>query len=137
MGILSNYTPNCLVKASLSCKISELEDPKLGMSGLEFAQRFEWAVKISKADVYRATTHNKGIMNGIDSVILATGNDFRAVEACAHAYASRSGRYQGLTEISLTNDTFNYSLEIPLVLRNRWRFNLPTPIGKTILNHAW
>jgi hydroxymethylglutaryl-CoA reductase len=116
MGILSNYTPNCLVKASLSCKISELDDPKLGMSGLEFAQRFEWAVKISKADVYRATTHNKGIMNGIDSVILATGNDFRAVEACAHAYASRSGKYQGLTEISLEDDTFNYYLEIPLSL---------------------
>jgi hydroxymethylglutaryl-CoA reductase len=86
------------------------------MSAQEFARRFEYAVKISKADIFRATTHNKGIMNGIDSVILATGNDFRAVEACVHAYASRFGRYQGLTEISLKNNTFHYTLEIPLAL---------------------
>ncbi len=116
MSILSNYTPNCLVKASVSCPIEMLEDSRLEMSAEEFAKRFEWAVKISKADVYRATTHNKGIMNGIDSVILATGNDFRAVEACAHAFASRSGKYQGLTEISLKSGFFTYSLEIPLAL---------------------
>lgn len=116
MSILSNYTPDCLVRASVSCSISDLEDPKLGMSAAEFARRFEYAVKISKADIYRATTHNKGIMNGIDSVILATGNDFRAVESCVHAFASRSGRYQGLTEISLKDNTFHYTLEIPLAL---------------------
>ena len=52
------------------------------------------AVEIAKKDVFRATTHNKGIMNGIDAVVLATGNDFRAVEACAHAYACRDGMYK-------------------------------------------
>ena len=55
------------------------------------------ALAIANADVYRATTHNKGIMNGIDSVILATGNDFRAIEAGAHAYAARSGNYKSLS----------------------------------------
>jgi hydroxymethylglutaryl-CoA reductase len=133
MAILSNYTPQCLVRVVLSCKISQLEDPRLGMSAKEFAEKFAWAVKISKADVYRATTHNKGIMNGIDSVILATGNDFRAVEACAHAYASRSGRYQGLTEISLNDDNFNYSLEFPLSLGTVGGLTSLHPLAKASL----
>ena len=134
MSILSNYTPNCLVRASLSCPISDLEDPRLGMSAQEFAKRFEYAVKISKADIYRATTHNKGIMNGIDSVVMATGNDFRAVEACLHAYASRSGKYQGLTELSLKDNIFHYTLEIPLALGTVGGLTSLHPLARLSLN---
>ncbi|HRG91125.1 MAG TPA: hypothetical protein PLW44_19010, partial [Chitinophagales bacterium] len=83
MCILSNYTPECLVKAEVSCRVSELGTFDNGqISAEEFATRFERAVNIARIDPYRATTHNKGIMNGIDAVVLATGNDFRAVEAC-------------------------------------------------------
>lgn len=61
------------------------------MNGKEFARRFRLGVQIAELDTHRATTHNKGIMNGVDAVVLATINDFRAVEACSHTYASRSG----------------------------------------------
>ena len=75
MSILSNHVPECLVSAEVSCKIEELggEDPH------KFAEKFYQAVKIAEIEPYRAVTHNKGIMNGIDAVVLATGNDFRAV----------------------------------------------------------
>ena len=88
MSILSNYTPKCLVKASLNCKIEDLEKDN-ELKGKKFVESFINAVKISKVDTFRAVTHNKGIMNGIDAVVIATGNDFRSVEACIHAYASR------------------------------------------------
>lgn len=65
-------------------------------------------------DVYRAATHNKGIFNGIDAVALATGNDFRAIEASGHAWAARNGSYKGLTEVKIENGRFYYSLTIPL-----------------------
>ncbi|MFP4370261.1 MAG: hydroxymethylglutaryl-CoA reductase, partial [Candidatus Kapaibacterium sp.] len=71
---------------------------------------------IAHIDVNRATTHNKGIFNGIDSVAIATGNDFRAIEASGHTYAARSGKYRSLTEVSLENGRFRYSLELPLAL---------------------
>ena len=79
MSILSNYTPNCLVRASVNCKVDDLEKNN-GLKDKKFIQNFIDAVKISKVDTFRAVTHNKGIMNGIDSVIIATGNDFRSVE---------------------------------------------------------
>jgi hydroxymethylglutaryl-CoA reductase len=91
MCILSNYTPNCVVRAEVRAPLSLMNDGD-DMSGEEFADKFCRAVRIAEIEPYRATTHNKGIMNGIDSVIIATGNDFRAVEACAHTYASRSGK---------------------------------------------
>jgi hydroxymethylglutaryl-CoA reductase len=116
MSILSNYTPDCRVKATISCPIEDLGDHKLGMEPELFAQKFALAVRISQVDLYRATTHNKGIMNGIDAVVLATGNDFRAVESSVHAFAGRSGKYRGLTEISLEKGHFSYHLEIPLAL---------------------
>ncbi len=90
MSILSNYVPGCIVRAEVSCPVSELEDH--GMSGEDFAAKFVRALKIAEAEPYRAVTHNKGIMNGIDAVVLATGNDFRAVEAGIHAYASKRGK---------------------------------------------
>jgi hydroxymethylglutaryl-CoA reductase len=116
MCILSNYTPKCLVKAEVSCKIADLNDPSLGMNAENFIEKFKRAIKISKIDVTRATTHNKGIMNGIDAVVLATGNDFRAVEACAHTYACRDGNYRGLSDVEVIDDQFIFSLTIPLAI---------------------
>lgn len=114
MAILSNYTPNCRVKAFVECPIAQLNDPSLGMEALEFAEKFARAIRISKVDVTRATTHNKGIFNGIDAVVVATGNDYRAVEAAGHAYAARDGQYRGLSEVTLTDSIFRFSLEIPM-----------------------
>ena len=115
MSILSNYVPQCLVRAEVSCKIEDLKskdipDPKA------FVQKFKQAVNIAEIEPYRAVTHNKGIMNGIDAVVLATGNDFRAVEAGVHAYATKSGRYSSLTHCSVENDIFKFWIEIPLAL---------------------
>ncbi len=116
MAILSNYTPNCMVEVSASCPVENLKGIASGFSPEEFARRFGQAVKIAQTDVYRATTHNKGIMNGVDAVILATGNDFRAVEAAAHAYASRNGKYQSLSKATLENNRFHFSLEMPMAV---------------------
>jgi len=115
MSILSNYVPNCLVRAEVSCKIEELSDDKK-VSSEEFAAKFLQAVNIAEVEPYRAVTHNKGIMNGIDAVVLATGNDFRAVEAGVHAYASRNGRYSSLTHAKIENGIFTFWIEIPLAL---------------------
>lgn len=120
MSILSNYTPNCIVRAWVECPVKDLGTFDDGTMDAEtFAWRFARGVRVAQVDTYRATTHNKGIFNGIDSVILATGNDFRAIEACGHTYASRNGRYSSLTSISLEDlekGYFKYTLEIPLAL---------------------
>tara|TARA_R110002012_G_scaffold116344_6_gene264028 strand:+ start:1688 stop:2983 length:1296 start_codon:yes stop_codon:yes gene_type:complete len=114
MSILSNYVPNCIVKASVSCKIEELTDK--GINAEAFAEKFIQAVNIAKIEPYRAVTHNKGIMNGIDAVVLATGNDFRAIEAGVHAYASRNGSYSSLTHAKVENSVFTFWIELPLAL---------------------
>ncbi len=114
MSILSNYVPNCLVKAEVSCPVNALNED--GIPPKEFAQKLARAVEIAKVEPYRATTHNKGIMNGIDAVILATGNDFRAIEAGVHAYASRNGSYSSLTHAKIENDVFTFWIEVPLAL---------------------
>ena len=114
MSILSNYVPNCLVKASVSCTVEELTDK--GINAKEFANKFIQAVNIAKIEPYRAVTHNKGIMNGIDAVVLATGNDFRAVEAGVHAYASKSGSYSSLTHAKVEDGIFTFWIELPLAL---------------------
>ena len=113
MSILSNYTPNCLAKASVNCKVEDLEN-NAELKNKNFIENFINAVKISKADTFRAVTHNKGIMNGIDSVVIATGNDFRSVEAGIHAYASRNGNYSGLSDAYIKNDSFYFDLTIPI-----------------------
>ena len=115
MSILSNYVPDCLVKAEVSCPIEDLTENE-NVSAEVFAQKFIQAVNIAEVEPYRAVTHNKGIMNGIDAVILATGNDFRAVEAGVHAYASRNGTYSSLTHAEIDNGTFKFWIEIPLAL---------------------
>ncbi|MGM5630030.1 hydroxymethylglutaryl-CoA reductase, degradative [Apibacter raozihei] len=115
MSILSNYTPDCLARAEVSCKIEDLIDES-GISPQEFAWKFKQAVEIAEIEPYRATTHNKGIMNGVDSVVIATGNDFRAVEACVHTYASHSGKYRSLTHCEIHNGIFKFWLDLPLSL---------------------
>lgn len=117
MCILSNLTPDCTVTATVSCPVEDLGYFQNGlMKPQEFAHKFAQAVRIAEIDPYRATTHNKGIMNGIDSVIIATGNDFRAVEACAHAYAARNGEYTSLTHAEVKDNIFSFSITIPLAL---------------------
>jgi hydroxymethylglutaryl-CoA reductase len=115
MSILSNYVPECIVRAEVSCPLDELsDDPE--MNGQEFADKFLRAIRIAEIEKYRAVTHNKGIMNGIDAVVLATGNDFRAVEAGIHAYASKDGEYTSLTHATVENGIFRFWMEIPLAL---------------------
>ena len=116
MAILSNYTPSCIVRSSVNCTIEDLGEFPGGMSGATFAEKFEMAVRIAHIDPYRATTHNKGIFNGVDAVVLATGNDFRAVEAGVHAYASKTGQYSSLTHCEIDDNTFRFWIEIPLAL---------------------
>ena len=95
MAILSNYATEALVTASCEIDFHSLSRDKAEAE--RTAQRIALASQFAKQDPYRASTHNKGIFNGIDAVLLATGNDWRAIEAGAHAYAAREGRYQGLS----------------------------------------
>jgi len=115
MSILSNYVPDCIVRAEVSCPVSELNEDE-GVSPNEFAKKFVRAVQIAQVEPYRAVTHNKGIMNGVDAVVLATGNDFRAVEAGVHAYAARNGSYSSLTHATVENGVFKFLIELPLAL---------------------
>lgn len=115
MSILSNYVPNCIVRAEVSCMVEDLAEKKID-NPKEFAEKFVQAVKIAEIEPFRAVTHNKGIMNGVDAVVLATGNDFRAVEAGVHAYASRNGRYSSLSHAKIENGIFTFWMEIPLAL---------------------
>lgn len=115
MSILSNYVPNCIVRAEVSCKVAELSDKNMENPEV-FAKKFVQAVEIAEVEPFRAVTHNKGIMNGIDAVILATGNDFRAVEAGIHAYASRNGSYSSLSHAKIEDGIFSFWIEIPLAL---------------------
>ncbi|HUM53287.1 MAG TPA: hydroxymethylglutaryl-CoA reductase, degradative [Chitinophagales bacterium] len=115
MSIVSNYTPNCVARAWVECKVEELGS--FGeISAQEFAEKMRTAVRIAEVDPHRATTHNKGIYNGVDAVIIATGNDFRAVEACGHTYAARNGRYASLTHCSVENGMFKFWIDLPLAV---------------------
>lgn len=114
MCILSNYTPECIVRAEVSCRVEDLAEGNV--SADEFIEKFTRAVRIAEVEPYRATTHNKGIMNGVDAVVIATGNDFRAVEACAHTYASRNGQYSSLTHCEVKEGVFRFWLDLPISL---------------------
>ncbi len=116
MSILSNFTPDCIVRASVSCPIADLDVALSDIEKMALAKRFETAVNIAHIDSYRATTHNKGIYNGVDAVVLATGNDFRAIEACGHTYASRTGKYRSLSYCEVKDDMFTFWLELPLAI---------------------
>ncbi|GAB3796002.1 hydroxymethylglutaryl-CoA reductase, degradative [Virgibacillus kimchii] len=95
LRILSNYADKCLARAKCVIPPELLETGDF--SGEEVRDGVVHAYEFAASDPYRAVTHNKGIMNGIDPVVIATGNDWRAVEAGAHAYASRSGQYTSMT----------------------------------------
>jgi hydroxymethylglutaryl-CoA reductase len=95
LRILSNLSDRRLARARALIPVSALE--RDGLSGEAVAEGIMWAYAFAAVDPYRATTHNKGILNGIDPVLIATGNDWRAVEAGAHAYAARSGSYTSLS----------------------------------------
>jgi hydroxymethylglutaryl-CoA reductase len=113
MCILSNYTPECIVRCEVNCDVKDLsDDPKINNE--EFAKKFQQAIHVANIEPYRATTHNKGIFNGIDAVVIATGNDFRAVEACGHTYASRSGQYKSLTGVEIKNGKFKFWIDLPI-----------------------
>jgi hydroxymethylglutaryl-CoA reductase len=132
MSILSNYVPECVVNVSVSCKIDEIGTIN-GVTGAEFARKFVRAVDIATVEPYRAVTHNKGIMNGIDAVVIATGNDFRAVEAGVHAYASRDGKYRSLTKARIENDTFIFEADFPLALGTVGGLTSLHPLSKLAL----
>ena len=99
MGILSNYATDSLVTAS--CRIAFRYLSRQQDQGREIAEKIALANQFAQADPYRAATHNKGIFNGVDAILIATGNDWRAIEAGAHAFASRDGHYQGLSQWTL------------------------------------
>lgn len=115
LRILSNYADRCLAKATCTIPPYLLESD--GFTGEEVRDGVIHAYEFAASDPYRAVTHNKGIMNGIDPVIIATGNDWRAVEAGAHAYAARSGQYSSMTTWSV-DDAGNLvgELELPMSL---------------------
>ena len=130
MSILSNYVPDCMVRAEVSCNVADLyaENSQL------FAEKFYQAVQIAKVDTHRAVTHNKGVMNGVDAVVLATGNDFRAIEAGVHAFASREGKYKALTNCSIENGLFKFWIELPLSLGTVGGLTSLHPLSKLSLN---
>ena len=116
MAILSNYTPESRVRAWVECPVADLLDGKSEAECIRFAQKFEQAIRIAQADVSRAVTHNKGIFNGIDALAVATGNDFRAIEACGHAFAARNGNYSGLTDVQIQDGKFRFRIELALAV---------------------
>lgn len=134
MSILSNYTPECLVRAEVFCPVNELGTFANGMMAETLAEKFRMAVQIAHIDPYRATTHNKGIFNGIDSVILATGNDFRATEAAGHTYAARNGRYSSLSYCEIKDGIFHFWLDIPLAIGTVGGLTSLHPLAKKTLD---
>ncbi len=130
MSILSNYVKDCVVRAEVSCNIDDLE----GENPKQFAEKFYQAVRIAEVEPYRAVTHNKGIMNGIDAVVLATGNDFRAIEAGAHAYAAKDGKYTSLSHCTIDNGVFRFWIELPLALGTVGGLTALHPLAKLSLD---
>lgn len=133
MAILSNYTPDCLVRAWVECPIEKLGTFPNNMAANTFAEKFNKAVKIAHLDPHRATTHNKGIFNGIDAVVLATANDFRAIEACGHTYASKDGQYRSLSSCEVENGVFKFWLDLPLAVGTVGGLTKLHPIAKRSL----
>lgn len=114
LRILSNLADQRLARATTRLPFSVLQTERF--SGEEVAHRMMEAWAFAFADPYRATTHNKGIMNGIDAVALATGQDWRSIEAGAHAYAARTGQYRPLSEWRVENGALVGSIELPLAV---------------------
>ncbi|MSU87109.1 hydroxymethylglutaryl-CoA reductase, degradative [Streptococcus dysgalactiae] len=119
MAILSNYATESLVTASCQVDIRFLSRDKT--EAQQLAKKMVLASQLAQADSYRAATHNKGIFNGIDAVVMATGNDWRAIEAGGHAYASRNGAYQGLShwEFDQEQEVLLGQLTLPMPIASK------------------
>jgi hydroxymethylglutaryl-CoA reductase len=116
MAILSNYTPNCKAVATVSCPIEALNLYGENSGTKDLAERLVQAVQIAQINVDRAVTHNKGIFNGIDALAIATGNDWRALEAGGHSFAARNGKYASLSTAKIENILFSMELELPTAI---------------------
>ena len=114
MAILSNYATKSLVKSTCAIDIKYLSSDK--KEAFNIAKKIELASEFAKIDIYRATTHNKGIFNGIDATVIATGNDWRSIEAGGHAFATKNGKYEGLTNwvFDETNKKIIGELTLPM-----------------------
>lgn len=106
MAILSNYATQSLVTATCRLPVTKI--------GQDTAHKISLASQLAQVDPYRAATHNKGIFNGIDALVLATGNDWRAIEAGGHAYASKDGHYRGLSTWMIEKDELVGELTLPM-----------------------
>ena len=133
MAILSNHTPGCVVSCSLKAPFEAFNRFDPDENGERFALRFKKAVDIAYNDTYRAVTHNKGIFNGISSVLLATGNDFRAVEAAGHAYAVKKGMYRSLSKARIEDRQLIVSLDVPLAVGTVGGLTKLHPMANTAL----
>lgn len=111
-AILSNNGQDSVQTATARVKVRDLATPT--MAGAQVASKIADLSALAQVDVYRAVTHNKGIMNGIDAALLASGNDWRANEAAAHAYASHTGQYRGLSQWHVVGDELVGTLTMPL-----------------------
>jgi len=116
MAILSNYTPGSYVQMKAECAVEALNELDGNTNGAELAEKFRKAIEIADHSVSRAVTNNKGIMNGVDAVVIATGNDFRAIEAGVHAYSVDRGRTTSLSQCEVNEGVFTFRLKIPLAL---------------------
>ncbi len=116
MSILSNHATASVVRVQGEIDIKDLN--KGDRSGEEVAQRMERASVLAQVDIHRAATHNKGVMNGIHAVVLATGNDTRGAEASAHAYASRDGQYRDIATWKFDKERGRLvgTIEVPMTL---------------------
>jgi hydroxymethylglutaryl-CoA reductase len=125
LRILTNLCDRRLVRAWARVPFAALATP--GADGAAIAEDIAAASRFAEVDPYRAATHNKGIMNGVDAVVIATGNDWRGVEAGAHAYAARSGRYHPLAVWRAADGVLSGQLELPMAVGT---------VGGTLQVHA-
>ncbi|MDH9160754.1 hydroxymethylglutaryl-CoA reductase, degradative [Staphylococcus succinus] len=134
MSILSNHATASVVKVQGEIAVAALS--KGGHDGETVAKRMERASVLAQVDIHRAATHNKGVMNGIHAVVLATGNDTRGAEASAHAYASKDGQYRGLAtwHYDQTRQTLVGTIEVPMTLATVGGGTKVLPIAKASLD---
>lgn len=134
MSILSNHATASVVKVQGEIDVAALS--KGGHDGETVAKRMERASVLAQVDIHRAATHNKGVMNGIHAVVLATGNDTRGAEASAHAYASKDGQYRGLAtwRYDQTRQTLVGTIEVPMTLATVGGGTKVLPIAKASLD---
>jgi len=114
-AIVSNFSPLRIVKLKGKILLSDLKKEFPRMKGKEIVKRILALLELARNDIFRAVTHNKGIMNGIDALFLATGNDFRAQEAAVHSFAIKKGKYQPLTHWKIEKNFLIGEIELPLI----------------------